>query len=83
MKPKPSTSFIFKQIHSKEDFERNHLNLIDIDKLIETQQAQICVMKCKKPENLFNRATILNNLAAGVFIDKCLSSVGIKDFRSF
>ena len=35
---------------SVEDFEKNVLPRIDIDKLIETQKAQICVQKCKIPE---------------------------------
>ena len=37
--------------------------------------------KCKKPEDIFNRATMINNTSAGMFIDKCIATVGLKSFR--
>ena len=48
------------------------------------EKAQICVSRCKMPETIFNRATILNQEAAGTFIDKCVANAGLKDgFKGF
>ena len=51
--------------------------------MLEMEKAQVCVSKCKHPEIIFNRATLLNENAAGAFIDKCISKVGLKDFRGY
>ena len=47
------------------------------------ERAQVCVSKCKYPEIIFNRSTVLNENAAGAFIDKCISKVGLTDFRGY
>ena len=48
------------------------------------EKAQICVSKCKMPETIFNRATILNQEAAGTFIDKCVAKAGLPGgFKGF
>ena len=51
--------------------------------MLDMERAQICVARCKLPEIIFNRATILNQETAGTFIDKCISNVGLKDFKAY
>ena len=66
------------------DFEKHYLPRLDVERMIEMEKAQICVSKCKMPETIFNRATILNQEAAGTFIDKCISKVGLNEgFKGF
>ena len=66
-----------------DDFEKNYLPRLEVPKLLEMEKAQLCVSKCKRAEIVFNRATILNQEAAGTFLNKCISKVGIKDFRAY
>ena len=66
---------------TQEDFEKNYLSTVDVKSILEMGKAQICVSKCKQGESIFNRATIMNQEAAGTFMDKCISKVGLKDFK--
>ena len=68
---------------SKEDFEKRYLGRLDVGNFIDMEKAQLCVAHCKTPEVLFNRATILNEEAAGTFIDKCVSKAGIDKFKNY
>ena len=68
---------------SLEDFEKHHLPRLDVGNFMDMERAQICVSKCKTPEIIFNRATILNEETAGTFIDKCVSKAGIDKFKNY
>ena len=43
----------------------------------------MCVSKCKAAESVFNRGTLLNEEVGSTFINKCISKIGLKDFRAF
>ena len=43
-----------------EDFEKYYLPKIDVRIFMEMEAAQDCVAKCKRPETIFNRATVAN-----------------------
>ena len=39
-----------------------------------------CLEKCKKAQVIFDEAETMNKLAAVNFLDKCITSVGLKSF---
>ena len=65
------------------DFEKYYMKKLEVDTFIEMEQAQRCVQKCRRAEVIFNRATVLNQECTGNFIEKCISEVGLKDFRNY
>ena len=68
---------------TKEDCEKHYLGRLELGTFMDMENAQNCVAKCKTPEIIFNRATILNEEAAGTFIDKCVSKAGIEKFKNY